>query len=77
MLKLHFCHFLTPYLSFGCQKKIWLHTNVFRPESKVRLSKSILVILKNVCKQPKFGLIKFIYSEKATKFEKNVPQCQK
>jgi hypothetical protein len=54
--------------------KFWLHTKIFRPESKVRLLKLILAILKNICKQPKVGHIKFIYSEKATKFEKNAPQ---
>ena len=67
MKSAYFCQFLTPYLYV---KKDWLHTNMFRPESKVRLLKLILAILKNICKQPKFGHIKFIYSEKATKFEK-------
>jgi len=57
-------------------KKIWLHTNIFGPKSKVRLLKLILVVLKNTCKQPKFEHVKFIYSEKATKFKKHVPQMR-
>jgi len=71
MKSAYLCRFSTPYLYV---KKFWLRTNIFRPESKVRLLELILAILKNICKQPKFEHIKFIYSEKATKFEKYVPQ---
>ena len=66
--KTSFLPILSSLLVTRMSKKIWLHTNIFRTESKVGLLKSILAVLKDICKQPKLN-IKFIYSEKATEFE--------